>query len=53
MIDFTGGQKVTSVVAASLTFNRRIKAQYVQTNPPWQVVSYDVIHGFANPGGLG
>jgi len=33
MIDFTGGQKVTSVVAASMTFNRKIKGQYVQTNP--------------------
>ncbi len=41
MIDFTGGQKVTSVVAASLTFNRAIKAQYVQTNEPYNVISYD------------
>ncbi len=29
MIDFTGGQKVISVVAAAVTFNRRIKTQYV------------------------
>ncbi len=42
MIDFTGGQKSTSVVAAAVSFNRRIKAQYVQTNAPWHVVGYDV-----------
>jgi hypothetical protein len=33
MIDFTGGYKVTSVVAASVTFNRNVRAQYVQTDP--------------------
>lgn len=43
MIDFTGGEKVTSVVAASMTFNRKIKAQHVQTNSPWKVVGYDVV----------
>jgi hypothetical protein len=53
MIDFTGGQKVTSVVAASVTFNRKIKAQYVQTNPPWNVVSYDIVLGSSETGGLG
>lgn len=53
MIDFTGGQKVTSVVAAALTFNRKIKAQYVQTSYPWDVVSYDVIHAFYDTGNLG
>ena len=31
MIDFTGGFKVTSVVAASVTFNRKLKAQCVPT----------------------
>ncbi len=31
MVDFTGGTKVASVVAAAVTFNRNIKAQYVQT----------------------
>lgn len=53
MIDFTGGQKVTSVVAASVTFNRKIKAQYVQTNHPWNVVSYDILLGSPETGGLG
>ena len=43
MIDFTGGQKVTSVVASTVTFNRQLRAQYVQTNDPWDVWSYDVI----------
>jgi hypothetical protein len=45
IIDFTGGQKVTSVVAAAATFNTRIEAQYVQTGPPWDVLSYDMILG--------
>jgi hypothetical protein len=40
MIDFTGGQKVTSVVAAYISANSKVKAQYVQTNDPWQVKSY-------------
>ncbi len=53
MIDFTGGQKVTSVVAASVTFNRKIKAQYVQTNPPHEVISYDILLGSPETGGLG
>ena len=53
MIDFTGGQKVTSVVAASVTFNRKIEAQYVQTNSPWNVVSYDILLGSPETGGLG
>lgn len=43
MVDITGGQKPTSVVGAAMTFNQEIKAQYIQTNPPWDVKSYDVI----------
>jgi hypothetical protein len=53
MIDFTGGQKVTSVVAATMTFNREIKAQYIQTNSPWDVLSYDVTLGFSDTGRFG
>jgi len=30
-VDLTGGYKVTSVVAAAVTFNRDVMAQYVQT----------------------
>ncbi len=52
MIDFTGGQKVTSIVAATMTFNRQIKAQYVQTNPDWDVLSYDVILASSDTGEL-
>jgi len=52
MIDFTGGTKVVSAIAAAITFNRKIKAQYVQTNDPWEVNSYDIIMGLAEPGGL-
>lgn len=44
MIDFTGGMKVTSVVAATLTFNSSIKAQYISTITS-QVKGYDVIYG--------
>jgi len=53
IIDFTGGQKVTSVVAAATTFNRAIKGQYVQTNPDWEVKSYDVILAMSSTEGLG
>jgi hypothetical protein len=53
MFDFTGGQKVTSIVAAAITFNRKIKSQYVQTNYPWEVLGYDVIHAISDTGGLG
>ncbi|MBW1992577.1 MAG: hypothetical protein JRI59_10825 [Deltaproteobacteria bacterium] len=53
MIDITGGQKPTSVVAAAITFNRPIKAQYVQTNYPWDVISYDVELPSREPGGIG
>lgn len=44
IIDFTGGQKVTSVIAVGITFNRNIEAQYVQTNEPWAVKSYDIVY---------
>jgi hypothetical protein len=53
MIDFTGGQKVTSIVAASLTFNRTVKAQYVQTNWPLEVISYDIQLASSEASGLG
>jgi hypothetical protein len=43
IVDFTGGQKVTSVVAVSVTFNRKITSQYVQTGDPWGVIGYDVV----------
>lgn len=53
MIDFTGGQKVTSVVAAMVTINRQVKTQYVQTNRPWGVGGYDIQMGSGETGGLG
>jgi hypothetical protein len=53
MVDFTGGQKVTSVVAASVTFNRQIKAQYVQTNEPYGVIGYDVLLTSTETPGMG
>jgi len=45
VIDFTGGQKPTSVVAAAVTLNRPVETQYVQTNPPYDVIGYDLILG--------
>jgi len=53
IIDFTSGQKVTSVVAAVFTFNRKIKAQYVQTGGDCDVVSYDVLFASSDIGGFG
>lgn len=53
MIDFTGGPKVSSVVAVAVTFNRDASAQYVQTNNPWEVKGYDVEYGSADTGGVG
>lgn len=52
MIDLTGGQKPNSVVAALFTFNRKIKAQYIQTNHPWKVISYDISLLFPDRGGF-
>lgn len=53
MVDFTGGQKPTSVLAAAMTFDRAIKAQYVQTNPPYRVIGYDFVYGSRDAEGLG
>jgi hypothetical protein len=42
-VDLTGGYKVTSVVAAAVTFNRDVMAQYVQTERKTnhQAIGYD------------
>ncbi len=53
MVDITGGQKPTSIVGAAMTFNLKIKAQYVQTNDPWKVISYDVVLSSSDTKGLG
>jgi hypothetical protein len=52
MIDITGGKKPNSVVGAAVTFNTRIKAQYVDTEGKNQVRSYDVLYVTADTGGL-
>ena len=52
-IDFTSGQKVNSVVATAITFNRKIKSQYVQTNKPHKVLGYDAMLAASDTGGLG
>lgn len=53
MIDITGGQKPTSIVGASVTFNQKIKAQYVQTGGENKVRSYDVVLASTDTGSLG
>ncbi len=42
-VDLTGGYKVTSVVAAAVTFNREVMAQYVQTerHTNHEAIGYD------------
>jgi hypothetical protein len=61
-VDFTGGQKVTSVVAVAATFNSNVSAQYVDTDvgKPLherrkEVYSYEVVIDFSRknvPGAL-
>lgn len=41
-VDVTGGQKTTSIAAAVATTGETGFCQYVQTNPPNKVVSYDL-----------
>jgi len=53
MIDITGGKKPTSIVGASVTFNQKIKAQYIQTEDANHALSYDVIRAPRYPGGVG
>ncbi|HEX4610911.1 MAG TPA: hypothetical protein VH092_22160 [Urbifossiella sp.] len=53
MVDFTGGQKVTSVVAAAATFDRPIRAEYVSTHYPYPVRGYDLVMGSPAAGGHG
>ena len=43
MVDFTGGQKVTSVAAVATTFDLDVSAQYVQTGGKKDVYSYDMV----------
>lgn len=53
MIDITGGKKPASVVGAAVTFNTKIKAQYVDTEGENKVRGYDVVLISADTGGLG
>jgi len=53
MIDITGGQKPTSIVGAAITFNKKIKAQYIQTSDENRALSYDVILASSHTGGFG
>ena len=53
MIDITGGQKPTSIVGAAITFNKKIKAQYIQTGGKNHALSYDVILAASHTGGFG
>ena len=49
MIDVTGGQATTSIAAAAATIGTEALFQYVQTNPPFDVLYYDV-HNVNAPG---
>jgi hypothetical protein len=53
VIDFTSGQKPNSVVAAAITLNRDVIAQYVQTNEPWDIIGYKTELPTSDPGSLG
>lgn len=43
-IDVTGGQKVTSIAGAALTMNRELRFQYVQTNAPYEALTYRLVY---------
>jgi len=45
MIDFTGGKSVVPAVAAAFTINRPIQNEYVDTDPNWEVLGYDLVMG--------
>jgi hypothetical protein len=41
-VDITGGQKVASIAGAALTMNRELRFQYVQTNSPFEAITYQL-----------
>ena len=43
VVDFTGGQKVASVVAMTQTYDSEVVAQYVQTGGAKDVYCYDIV----------
>jgi hypothetical protein len=43
IIDITGGQKVTSGIAAASAFDDRVRCQYVDTNS-YKVSAYDLTY---------
>jgi len=43
IVDVTGGQKITSIAGAVVTFNSGVTFQYVQTDKPYDVLKYDVV----------
>ena len=43
IIEVTGGQKTTSIAGAAATLNNQVTFQYVQTNRPYTVLTYDVV----------
>jgi len=50
LIDFTGGTKPVSVVAAALTLRSEVRAQYVDTNDLWPT-TYDLVSNPEGPAG--
>ncbi len=53
IIDVTGGQKTTSIAGASITINREVVIQYIQTNNKHEPRGYDVIHPTGETPGFG
>jgi hypothetical protein len=51
-IDITGGQKPTSIAAASATFNKGVLTQYVDTNTK-EPIAYDLRGGYRLPVDIG
>jgi hypothetical protein len=49
IVDFTSGQKPNTMAAAMMTSNKRVFAQYVQTNHPWEILEYDLVTGAQQP----
>ena len=52
MVDITGGQKPSSVIGAVATFQNQLMFQYVKTNKPYDIVTYDVVQEISDVKGF-
>ncbi|GIU72542.1 MAG: hypothetical protein KatS3mg003_2026 [Candidatus Nitrosocaldaceae archaeon] len=44
VIDITGGTKIASIAGASATLNKKVTFQYVDTNEPYDIHEFNVVH---------